>query len=447
MGDHDRVTGIGSTGRLPPVLDQRRTQLVGGRPGDEAPVIAIRLAPCLDLALAQLRESRAIPRLCLAMDLVQLDRSEVSRESAERAPGIDLRKLAVVADQDELGLRVGGVLCEPVDRARADHASLVDDQHRTRSKAIALVDVDEQPGDRRAVDARERFHLDGSSRGQRAPEDAHSVGFPSVSRGGEASRLPGARRRPYDLHAIAGGRQRTRHRGLLVGDIAPGREPIVNPGLIQLGDSRALTASGIGHDSVLNRHHLGRRVPGATELRSAPVLFKLDGVRGRQPAVGQGFEPLDSCTLAVCLGPVTEDVAAVEGRRVLGDPAGRAQVFGNGAKVRLERRAGSPAIEDEIERTTIEAELCRAGAPLLSEPVGRHVVVLGPAGLQRGDLRCASRPSAQLGEAFSDLLAAAGEMLEHVVVDAADLGGAVANRLPFDAKLLGEAPAQRRLVE
>jgi hypothetical protein len=120
VGDHDRVAGIGLAGRLPPGLD---------------------------LALAELGESIAIPRLCLPVDLVPLDRSEVTREPTERTAGINLRELAVVADEDELGLRVGSVLGEPVDRARADHAGLIGDQHRTRSKAIALVDVDEESGD------------------------------------------------------------------------------------------------------------------------------------------------------------------------------------------------------------------------------------------------------------------------------------------------------------
>src|SRR4051794_15652785 len=58
-----------------------------------------------------------------------------------------------------------------------------------------------------------------------------------------------------------------------------------------------------------------------------------------------------------------------------------------------------------------------------------------------------SGAAADLGEAFSDLLAATREVLEDFVVDAADLGHAVADGFPFDAERVGEVLAQGGLVE
>jgi hypothetical protein len=77
----------------------------------------------------------------LSSNLMQLDRAEVLRQATERAAGVDLGQLPVVPDQDQLGLGLGRVTGESVDRARADHSGFVDYQHRARRKAMSLIDV------------------------------------------------------------------------------------------------------------------------------------------------------------------------------------------------------------------------------------------------------------------------------------------------------------------
>jgi len=88
------------------------------------------------------------------MDLMQLDRAEPLREGAERAAGLDLRELAVIADQYELCLRMLRCVREGSEIARADHAGLVDEQHRAVRERHSLVEALTEARDRSRVDPR-----------------------------------------------------------------------------------------------------------------------------------------------------------------------------------------------------------------------------------------------------------------------------------------------------
>jgi hypothetical protein len=71
----------------------------------------------------------AFPDLLLAPVLHELGGAEAEAEGAEAAAGVDGGQLPVITDQDHLGLGVVGVLEEAGERAAADHAGLIDDQH------------------------------------------------------------------------------------------------------------------------------------------------------------------------------------------------------------------------------------------------------------------------------------------------------------------------------
>ena len=320
-------------------------------------MIAIRLAPRLDLALAQLRESLAIPRLRLAVDLMQLDCSEVLRQPAERASGIDLRKLPIVADQDQLGRRVGGVLSEPIDRARADHARLIDDQHRTGSRPLPW----SMSTSSRAIVVLSIPARDSISTAARAASAHPKTRTPSASHASRAAASPRVLPVPAAARTICTpSPEVVSERAIAacssaMSPRAASRSSTLPASSWATPSSWRRAASVRTRSSTASISGVEYRTPPSCER--VPVLFELDGLRGRQPAVGQRFEPLDTRALAVSLGPVTEDVAAVEGRRLLGDPAGRAQILGDSAEVRLERRSWCPAIEDEVERPTIEPEL------------------------------------------------------------------------------------------
>jgi hypothetical protein len=86
------------------------------------------------------------PGLLLAAVLDQLRGAEAEAEGAEAAAGIDGGQLPVIADQDHLGLGVLGVLQEPGELAAADHAGLVDHQHRAGVQLLpSSVEVAQQP--------------------------------------------------------------------------------------------------------------------------------------------------------------------------------------------------------------------------------------------------------------------------------------------------------------
>lgn len=89
----------------------------------------------------------------LSSNLVKLDRAEVLGQRPERTTSIDLRKLLVIADQHQLGLDLRGMAGEAIDGARANHPRLIDHQHRAPNKTMSLLDVDQHPSDRGAIDA------------------------------------------------------------------------------------------------------------------------------------------------------------------------------------------------------------------------------------------------------------------------------------------------------
>ena len=67
-------------------------------------------------------------------------RAEPVGQRREQPAGLDLGQLAIVADEHELGLRLLGGVEQACEVARADHAGLVDDQHRPRGQSHAVVE-------------------------------------------------------------------------------------------------------------------------------------------------------------------------------------------------------------------------------------------------------------------------------------------------------------------
>ncbi len=121
-GDHQPVPGSAR-----PVVDQRRPRRLGGVADGDLAVIAVGPRPAFDLAAAQRLERLDVPRLMLAANLAQLMLGKPFGERMEGAAGLDLRELAVVADEHELRAGTHGGLGEPCEVAGADHPGLVDD--------------------------------------------------------------------------------------------------------------------------------------------------------------------------------------------------------------------------------------------------------------------------------------------------------------------------------
>jgi hypothetical protein len=84
--------------------------------------------------------------LVLAAVLGQLARAEAETEGAEATTGVDRGQLPVIADQHHLGPGLLGVLEEAGELAAAEHAGLIDHQHRPAVQLFAAaVQVGQEP--------------------------------------------------------------------------------------------------------------------------------------------------------------------------------------------------------------------------------------------------------------------------------------------------------------
>ena len=183
------------------------------------------------------------------------------------------------------------------------------------------------------------------------------------------------------------------------------------------------------------------------EVRSVAGALELHRVVRGQPAVGESLEALDVRAVSVGGGPVAQDVTAIEGAGVVGDAAWGGHRLGGSRDVRLERLAGHPAIQQGGHLVTAEAELGRPSAPLVTQSVGRDVVGLGAAGLQRRDLRRPRRAAAVAGHVLTDLLPAGREVAHHLLRDAVDLRDTVGDGEPPHADAFDELCPKGCLVE
>jgi hypothetical protein len=165
----------------------------------------------------------------------ELDRGQPGGQGAEQAAGVDLGQLVGVADQHDLDLLLLGVVEQPGELAGADHAGLVDHQHRPGLAAAS------PSGGRRAgraagrgggADAGGLLQFERGPGGQRDPGDPDPGGFPGVAGGVERVGLAGAGLADHHLHPGTGAGEPADHRHLLVGQVrrrtAPERGALVD---------------------------------------------------------------------------------------------------------------------------------------------------------------------------------------------------------------------------
>ena len=88
------------------------------------------------VTVAQQGERVALPLLDLAAVLPELDHGQPSAKPAERATGLDLRHLPVVADQDQLAAHAADRLRELDELPGPDHGGLVDRRARSFSAGV-----------------------------------------------------------------------------------------------------------------------------------------------------------------------------------------------------------------------------------------------------------------------------------------------------------------------
>jgi hypothetical protein len=148
-GEHHGLFAVGA-GVMPLVHELVLDSVGVGRVVDAA-VGLIGVERLVGVALPELRERSALPRLVLASVLGELRGFDPFGESGEGAAGVDLGELAGVADEHDLGAGSLGVFEEPEQLASADHGGLIDHDYvlRRESVGVGSVEVAEQPIERR----------------------------------------------------------------------------------------------------------------------------------------------------------------------------------------------------------------------------------------------------------------------------------------------------------
>ena len=203
--DHHRVT-VAVTRRDPPVIDEQLAKRRCVAVGDEPSVIAVLCRPGVNPSGAQVAESGLVPRLALSLDLTKLDRTQAIGERAESATCLDLGQLAIVANEQQLGVRCLGMVGESRQDAGRHHSGFVDDQDRVPLELVPSIQVGEGASDRRAVDARRLLELERRASSQRAAVGADPIGLPKRPSLGQGACLARAGGRANDLDAGSRGR-------------------------------------------------------------------------------------------------------------------------------------------------------------------------------------------------------------------------------------------------
>ena len=132
--------------------------------------------------------------MALSLDLAKVDGTQAIGERAEAATCLDLGQLAIVANEQQLGVRCLGMVGEPRQDAGRHHSGFVDHQDRAPLERVSPVEVGQRARDRRAVDARRLLELERGASGQRAAVGAGSSGLPEAPSLGQGACLARARR-------------------------------------------------------------------------------------------------------------------------------------------------------------------------------------------------------------------------------------------------------------
>ena len=288
--------------------------------------------------------------------------------------------------------------------ARADHAGLVDDQHRARRQPHALVEREPQARDRRRLDAGLVAQLARRARRQRAAEHRDAAPPPGFDRCAERVRLAGSRRRPHHLDAVARSRQRDDERTAArrSGSDAP-RAPTRQRRARRHRSPEPTRALACREETLFDLE-----ADSASCTRSRPAPRPRCTISGdARNVVARSSMAADRRTARRRVGEGLQHVAAGEARLLAG------QLLGEAGDVGLLDSRRQRTAHEAAQRGSVEPVLGRSGAPVGAEPFERDVVLLAPARLERGDLRRACRVLVALGHVRQDLRAPLREVLDH----------------------------------
>ena len=174
---------------LPPVFDEPGSGLVGGGGGVDAAVLLVGGDRLSGSTVGDMVERAPFPRFRLALVVNQLDREPAADQGAERAAGLDLGQLAVIADEHQLAVRAFDVLEQLGQLPGRDHAGLVDDEHAPLRERPAVVDIVHQRGRAGRLDPGACGQLAGGAAGHRDAQHGMAGLLPRLAGRGEREGL------------------------------------------------------------------------------------------------------------------------------------------------------------------------------------------------------------------------------------------------------------------
>jgi hypothetical protein len=433
-------------------------------------------------------ERVAVELVPLAEVLPQVDSADPGHHTAQVPAGLDRGQLPVVADQDHLGTGGRGVGEQAVVVAGADHARLVDDQHRVgREPAVArIVQLPQQPSDVDAVaDAGAGRELLNGLVGEGGTDHPVPGGREGIVDHGQRARLAGAGDADDGVHRVPRAGQVVNH-GELLGppgepgpELLDGRRPPGDRGLQHLGrDHRPAdpdTGDGGVDQAALDRQQFRGRVAGLPH----PLLHGVqpDGLlRVSEEPVGMTQHLRHSVFSGRRTGEpggvALDDVTATEAGVLEGEPPRAGELLGEllgawplqpsdsyrinpvvaserlgcsgGIAVRracehagLEPGGPGPGdLAELVEPSRVEAKVSSLGDPATPEPGRRRSAAgqvpiagrepgLGRPVVQGRDLVGLGSPLRQEGDPGDDLGPALGQRVDQLAGDANELRGAL----------------------
>ena len=412
----------------------------------------------------QLGKGVTLPGLGLAAVLDEAARTEPVLQAAEGAAGVDLRELARITHEHDLGPCRFGTGEQPGQLAGADHGGLIhhDDGSAVEPETVAALEVAEEPVNRCGRDAGVVLELPRRPGRQRAADHPVARGVPGPASGGERERLAGAGHTLDDLDPVPRPADRPDHRLLLHRQRPPGGDSGVDRGRSGDADACGSAVEGGGDDAGFDLEHLGcgpadlvgpsrdHHTIGAADGGGAAVQPDGQDVFGTQEPVDQIQDPVDAASGGEGVADGLDDLTFAEragpGRETLG--AGQPPVEPLGPTAARRRRFDDDGpVEHRGERLGVEAERGGPRPPARHQAIGVDAGVLGLAGGVGGVLGGPGAVLAVLVQVGLDLPAPGRELPQHRPRNAGDVGDAVAYRPPLDTEALGELPAQVGFVE
>ena len=435
LGDYHRVL----TGRRgQPLPNEPIPRRVLARLDRQRSMLQVELQRGIRPTGAEMIERFALPRVDLADVLAEFDGQPATHEPDERPAGADLGQLAVVANEHELPV---GLLDMPEqfrELAGREHPGLIHDEHAAVGESTAAVEIVQQGGDARALDAGPLSQLVGRTPRHRDAQNRVARLLPRLASGAERERLARSCLSGHHREAVPAEAQGLDHAPLVRRQHRPCGYDSLDDGSVRHTRSGSTRSESSVDEVTLERQVLRRRiaepirargknptVAPAKRLAGEPRFAIRDqrhGARREEFVAGAvEFVCVQLRAARKCFAQRLQHLAAGERGRLARESIRSGEIVHCRPPVpRLEHGSPPRSSDDEVQLPLSEAERLRPSAPLPRQRFRDNVRILRAA---RGECRRLGGPSprrAPLRERRVDLGLPPAERARHGPRDTCD---------------------------